>query len=49
MIEVTNENLVFDNLPVKDVILWTTLITGYVEHEHCEEYICTCFSLESLW
>ena len=28
---------VFDNLPVKDVILWTALITGHAEHEHGEE------------
>ena len=35
MIEVTRQ--VFDNLPVKDVILWTALIIGYVEHEHGEE------------
>ena len=35
LIEVTRQ--VFDNLPVKDVILWTALIIGYVEHEHGQE------------
>ena len=35
LIEVARQ--VFDNLPVKDVILWTALIIGYVEHEHGEE------------
>ena len=35
LMEVTRQ--VFDNLPVKDVILWTALIIGYVEHEHGEE------------
>ena len=55
LIEVTRQ--VFDNLPVKDVILWTALIIGYVEHEHGEEALNlmkemqthNISPLESLW
>ena len=33
---------VFDQLPVRDVVLWTTLIAGYAEHGHCDEAL-KCF------
>ncbi|KAH7443404.1 hypothetical protein KP509_02G033100 [Ceratopteris richardii] len=33
---------VFDELPVKEIVSWTALIAGYVEHEHAEEAL-SCF------
>ncbi|KAH7296289.1 hypothetical protein KP509_26G017800 [Ceratopteris richardii] len=33
---------VFEELPAKGVVAWTTLITGYVQHNHDREAI-TCF------
>ena len=33
---------VFDGLPFRDVISWTTLISGYAEHGQCEEAL-KCF------
>ncbi|KAH7420506.1 hypothetical protein KP509_13G010300 [Ceratopteris richardii] len=33
---------VFDRLPVQDVVSWTALIAGYVDHGHAEEALC-CF------
>ncbi|KAH7292269.1 hypothetical protein KP509_29G060200 [Ceratopteris richardii] len=32
-----NAQYVFDELPLRDVISWTTLIAGYVQHEQGEE------------
>ncbi|KAH7364943.1 hypothetical protein KP509_18G000200 [Ceratopteris richardii] len=35
---------VFDNLPLRDVISWTALISGYVQHDHGQEAL-ECFAL----
>ena len=37
-----NAQNVFDELPVQDVVSWTTLITGYTQCGHSEEALC-CF------
>lgn len=33
---------VFNNVTVQDVVLWTTLIAGYTQHDHAEEAL-NCF------
>lgn len=40
----TKARAVFDKLPVRDVVLWTTLMDGYAEHGSEEEAL-NCFNL----